>query len=397
MRRLLLISLIAVLGAADLDDAELQRRIRELRTVNLILDLPAGVTGTVRYRLARHAFPFGTAVGAGMMDGPWARKDRTQADRDTYGRIAREYFTAAVAENEFKWYAMEKVDGTQDATRAELVYEWCRARDLTLRGHCIWWGVPKWQPDWMKELPTDQVETRMKRRLAFVTQTFRGRIAEWDLMNELTDHDLFAAKAEGLNAAAYFRWAVEADPQVRWFVNEYGPLQFGKMEATEKLMQNLQTAGVRVDGLGDQAHFFGPLPDNTVLWQRLDRLAAFKVPLLITEYDQAWKGMTEEQQGEALRRFVTLCFAHPAVHGIYLWGFWDGQHWRKDCGLWRQDWTIKPNGQAWVDLLTKTWTTTGEAAATADGLRFRGFPGTYRIEHAGGTVEVRARTAPAVP
>lgn len=389
VRHLLWCTLTMSAAAADFDDKDLDQRIRALRQVDAAVRLPAEAAGPVRYRLERHAFPFGTAVGSQLMEGAWAKPEFTQEDRDQYGRIAATHFTAAVAENEHKWYGMEKADGTQDAARAEMVYRWCQQRDLYLRGHCVFWGVPKWQPDWMKELPAGQVEARMKRRMQFITETFRGRITEWDLMNELTDSDLFAAKVPGLGPVDYFRWAVEADPKVTWCVNEYGPLQAGKIAPTVKLMQTLASAGVKVGALGDQAHFFGPLPESKEVWRRLDALAACGVPLIITEYDQSWNGMTEEQQGEALRRFVSICYAHPAVQGIYLWGFWDGKHWRKNCGLWRRDWSIKPNGQAWVDLLGRTWHSAGEVAGEAGVLRFRGFPGRYRLDWQGGGATVQ--------
>jgi endo-1,4-beta-xylanase len=34
-----------------------------------------------------------------------------------------------------------------------------------------------------------------------------------------------------------------------------------------------------------------------------------------------------------------MCFAHPSVEGILMWGFWQGKHWRPNAFLWKKDWT----------------------------------------------------------
>jgi endo-1,4-beta-xylanase len=383
----------ASLAAADYDDADLDARIAKLRQVDIAVPLPAGATGPIRYELQRHAFPFGTCVQAQAMDARWAGKTPiSDDDRARYAEIASTHFTAAVAGNEHKWYGMEKAEGPHDQC-ARFVMDWCAARELPMRGHCVWWGVPKYTPQWMQDLPAEQLEARMKARLDQVLRVFRGRIQEWDLMNELTDHDLFSEKAKAAGIAGwdapaqYFRWAVEAAPDFTWFINEFGPLQYGKEEhiaKVEKLARGLQEAGVRFDGIGDQAHFFRQVPPAAELWRILDRLGAFGVPVLITEFDLAFRGMTPAQQAEGLRRFVKTCYAHPAVHGIYLWGFWEGLMWRKEAALWKKDWTLTPAAEAWIALLQREWTSAGEATAAEGQLRFRGYPGRYRLSWAGG-------------
>jgi hypothetical protein len=34
-------------------------------------------------------------------------------------------------------------------------------------------------------------------------------------------------------------------------------------------------------------------------------------------------------------RLVTLFFSHPAVHGIFWWGWWDSRHWMGNAGTYR--------------------------------------------------------------
>jgi len=63
-----------------------------------------------------------------------------------------------------------------------------------------------------------------------------------------------------------------------------------------------------------------------------------------------------------------------------MWGFWDGQHWRKNAPIFRKDWTLKPSGEAYRDLVFKQWWTDQTSPADATGtVKTRGFLGNYEI------------------
>jgi hypothetical protein len=52
--------------------------------------------------------------------------------------------------------------------------------------------------------------------------------------------------------------------------------------------------------------------------------------------------MTPEQEEAKAREIVdyyTICFAEPAVHGILMWGFWEGANWIPASSLYKRDWT----------------------------------------------------------
>ncbi|MBA7713524.1 hypothetical protein ES703_122527 [subsurface metagenome] len=63
-----------------------------------------------------------------------------------------------------------------------------------------------------------------------------------------------------------------------------------------------------------------------------------------------------------------------------MWGFWEGAHWKPAAAIYRKDWSIKPAGEAWLDLVFKEWRTRVEGMSGADGiLTARGFLGKYRV------------------
>lgn len=63
-----------------------------------------------------------------------------------------------------------------------------------------------------------------------------------------------------------------------------------------------------------------------------------------------------------------------------MWGFWDGSHWLGDAPVFYRDWSLKPSGQAFKDLVFKTWWTNADGQTSAQGeFKTRGFLGDYDI------------------
>ena len=77
-----------------------------------------------------------------------------------------------------------------------------------------------------------------------------------------------------------------------------------------------------------------------------------------------------------------------------VWGFWDGNHWRSDAPVYRRDWTLKPSGRAYLDLVRGEWWTDERGETDADGaFAVRGFLGDYEIRvRADGREAVRSAT-----
>src|SRR5690606_7782682 len=100
----------------------------------------------------------------------------------------------------------------------------------------------------------------------------------------------------------------------------------------------------------------GAAPSIAQVYTVLEEFAAFGVPLSITEYDYAHytnNNTTCVKANEAvaatyMRDFLTMVFSHPAVESFILWDFADGFHWRCDAPIFREDWSLKPSGEAYL-------------------------------------------------
>jgi GH35 family endo-1,4-beta-xylanase len=329
----------------------------------------------VRVAMKRHAFGFGSAVVARriMGDGP---------DHARYREIIEQNFSRVVFENDLKWPGWENRPGREITMKA---LDWLEARSIEVRGHCLVW--PSWQntPRGLRDLKDkpDALREAVAAHVREEAAALKGRIAEWDVVNEpYTNHDIMDVLGMGV-MADWFRIAREADPAPILYLNDYSILTGGGRDVRhqadfEKHLKALIEAGAPLGGVGMQGHFGGDLTGLPRVLEILDRFAALGRPISITEFDI--DTLDEEQQARYTRDFMTAVFSHPSARGILTWGFWEGSHWRPAAALWRRDWTIKPNGEAWLDLVKRQWWTDATARSDASGrAAVRGFLGAYEV------------------
>jgi hypothetical protein len=133
-----------------------------------------------------------------------------------------------------------------------------------------------------------------------------------------------------------------------------------------------------VGGIGFQAHLGGTLTGPQKIWDVLDEFSEYHLPIMATEFTVDTQD--EKLQAEYTRDFYTAFFAHPSTDGIINWGFWAGKHYRPVCAFFAKDWKMKPNGEAYMDLVfNKWWTHTGGTTDKNGAYQFRGFYGDYKI------------------
>jgi len=362
--------------AAEPDQAA---AIRQHRMGTLLVH--TAPNAAVKVTQLRHEFWFGTAIAGRMFAG----LDNPSPDAKKYLEILRTHFNSAVHENEMKWYSTERNGpGESDYAMADRMLDWCEKNGLVMRGHTIFWGIEQYVPKWQKNLDDATLRKAIERRAKEVTSHYKGRITEFDLNNEMMHGDWYAKRLGPGIVADMFRWAKEGNPDARLYINDYGILQSGG-DAYARHIQGFLGRGIPVGGIGIQGHSGGHI-DPAKVKATLDRLAAFKLPIKITEFDMNTKDEQAKARGhEALYR---TCFAHPAVDGILLWGFWQGCHWLPDAALWKKDWTPTPAAELHRRLVYEEWWTRFEGKADAAGrCEVPAFFGRHRVEAAGKAIE----------
>ncbi len=422
-----LIVLHVALGAAEEDfrsaaDARIERH-RMQDAVLVVHDGEGNPLPDARVvaRMCEHAFAFGTQVNARY----WI----TVGDEDPYRRaIVGGDFNTAVLGNGLKWYSWERLRRRANAERA---IDWFAEHGLRVRGHTMVWGTDNWGVAaardvkrfvavkdreqntgyiWKDEPRPDYVRRRLTHRIANLGAHFRGRIRDWDVLNEpvsehwwnsLLDPDTEPHRSQLM--AEWFRTARRAaGPGARLAVNEFHILvgEFEEHRAGyETVIRTLLEAEAPLDAIGFQGHFYlGDLRRSPAeLYATLERFGAFGLPMFVSEFDCAGKrwgdtpAQVERAQADFLEDLLVACFSHPLVDGFIIWGYWDGTHWLKNAPFYRLDWSEKPSLDVWRRLVRDEWWTETSGTTDAEGrFAFRGFKGRYQV-----TMQVGRETATA--
>ena len=344
----------------------------------------------VKVTMTRAAFRFGTCVNAKFLLG-------TGPDCDRYRANLVRLFNIAPAENELKWpgWAASKSEGLA-------VAQWLRSHGLDVRGHNLVWPTWQWSPPTLRadyeahkaadgqQVARDWLAKTVKAHITDEVTALRGKVVDWDVINEpVLDHDY--QDILGPDALAdWLRTVHAADPEARLTVNDdvtlYGQAPDEAVNQRVALFHSLLSAHAPVSGIGLESHI-SPLgiPSVQQIQRSFDTFGAFGLPLTITEYD-----FTSEDpalEADFTRDFLTLAFSHPAVSGFVLWGFWDGNHWLNNEPIYNKDWSLKPAGQQYINLVLNQWRTNAQGRTNGLGkYQTRAFLGDYEITVTQGSV-----------
>jgi GH35 family endo-1,4-beta-xylanase len=364
---------LAVTSVADANRAQLDGAIIRHRMGRLVIQARPGTEISVEQ--LRHEFWFGAAIS----NWPFSRRAMPE-DAAKYKEVFVQNFNAAVTENALKWHVMEPTRGRVDHSVVEAMLEWTEEYNIPLRGHNIFWGVTSRVPDWQKKLDDSQLRATLQQRAVSIGRRYRGRFAEYDLNNEMI-HDNYYARRLGPDIThAMAVWVKQGDPDAVLYLNDYDILTGNQLDKYVTHIEGLLRDGVPIGGIGVQGHLHGDSFDRETLKRSLDTLARFRLPIRITEFNFPGQRSRfhrnrqlrltpeeEEAKARAIVDYYRICFAHPAVTGILMWGFWEGANWIPASSLYRRDWTPTPAAQAYRDLVYNTWWTRWKGAADSTG------------------------------
>jgi len=330
----------------------------------------------VEVEMLRHAFKFGTAVNADVL------VNHLGKDAEQYREIVATLFNLATLENHHKYSAWVHPEARITANRA---VEWLRSKGLEIRGHVLVWPGWRYNPPELRRLANDPHALR-KAILDHITDIMtanKGKLLYWDVLNEpVTNHDFMDILGKD-SILEWFHHAHAVDPAPQLFLNDYSILtnagaNTAHQEKFFEYVDYLLQKGAPLHALGEQSHFGWLLTPPERVYEILERMASYGLPIHITELDI---NITDRQlQASYMRDFMTIVFSHPAVEGITIWGFWEGAHWAPNAAFWTWDWQLRPVGKAWLDLVHRDWKTHCSLQTDQNGLvHVRAFLGEYQI------------------
>lgn len=260
--------------------------------------------------------------------------------------IARE-FTSITPENSTKWSELEPVLGSYDFSRADQLIDSAVANGQRIRGHTLFWARLNGLPAWFNEELENASDPAARLRELMVAHTdtvvgrYAGKLAQWDVINEplaLVGGDFDPDNVfHQLLGEEYIDLALlqahAADASAELFINEtFIEFEAEKFDALIALAQRLLDRGAPLHGLGLQGHFFFRAPDEAILRDQLQRIAALGLKAEITELDIPLPLFSDSAdplaaQAQAFEDVFNACLAVPLCSGITVWGLGDFNTW----------------------------------------------------------------------
>ncbi|KAK2047587.1 family 10 glycosyl hydrolase [Colletotrichum somersetense] len=192
-----------------------------------------------------------------------------------------------------KWLFTEPEPGVFNFTEGDIVTSIAKENGQLLRCHALVWHsqLAPWveTTEWTPETLTDAIV----RHIHQVAGHYKGKCYAWDVVNEALNEDGTYRESVFYNVLGEeylklaFRTAAEVDPAAKLYYNDYNLESIGpKSEGARRIVKLLQDDGLRVDGVGMQAHLVAhraPTLDQQIAVIR--SYAELGVEVALTELD----------------------------------------------------------------------------------------------------------------
>ncbi|XP_038971644.1 endo-1,4-beta-xylanase 1 [Phoenix dactylifera] len=331
-------------------------------------DIPWGAF--VKVKQMQNSFPFGSCI------------NRTNIDNEDFVDFFVKNFNWAVFGNELKWYWTEPQQGNFNYTDADELLDLCEKNGIEARGHCIFWEVDGAVQSWVKSLNNNDLMTAIQNRLNGLLTRYKGKFRHYDVNNEMLHGSFYQDRlGKEKNIRVYmFKTAHQLDPSATLFVNDYHVEDGTDTRASPEMyieqILGLQDQGAPVGGIGIQGHIDNPV--GPIVCSALDKMGTLGLPIWFTELDVS--SDNEYVRADDLEVMLREAYAHPAVEGIMLWGFWELFMFRDNSCLVNAEGDVNEAGMRYL-ALKEEWLSHAHGHIDDQGeFKFRGFHGTYTVE-----------------
>jgi endo-1,4-beta-xylanase len=304
---------------------------------------PGHATKSTLRREAPKGFHIGTAVAGGGHHENQPYPDPFTSDQP-YRKVLAAEFNSVSAENQMKWEYIHPEQGRYNFGMADAIVRFAKQNKQVVRGHTLLWHSQN--PTWLEQGNFTPAELRsiLRDHIKRVVGRYRGSIQQWDVANEIftdtgelrtTENIWLRELGPGIIADA-FRWAHEADPKAKLFLNDYGVESVNaKSDAYLALIKQLRAQHVPVGGFSAQSHLSIRYGFPSDLETNLKRFSALGLDTAITELDVRMDLPADgvptaaqlAQQADYYTRTLTACLNVDGCDSFTIWGFTDKYSW----------------------------------------------------------------------
>ncbi|MFJ9538883.1 endo-1,4-beta-xylanase [Streptomyces sp. NPDC101225] len=274
----------------------------------------------------RHGRYFGSAT------------DNPELTDTAYTALLGREFDMITPGNGMKWYATEPRQGVFDWSNGDEIVHLARSNHQRVRAHTLVWHSQL--PDWLtsREWTAHELRAVLKNHIRTEVRHYRGKVYSWDVVNEAFNEDgtyretlWYKTLGPGYIADA-LRWAHQADPHAKLYLNDYNIEAVGpKSDAYYRLARDLKAAHVPLDGIGLQAHLALQYGYPATLQDNLRRFSNLGFDTALTEVDVRMLLPADEAklatQAQWYGDLTKACLAVRRCVGITVWDYTDKYSW----------------------------------------------------------------------
>ena len=300
----------------------------------------------------KEVMPKGMVIGVAINQRQFEGVDAAAVD------IITKQFNQISPENALKFQPTHPAADRYTFDAADRYVQFGIDRRMQIVGHTLVWhsqtGAWVFQGADGKPADRDTLLARMRDHIRTVVGRYKGRIHGWDVVNEAIDEDGSLRKSPwqvGIGddyIAKAFEFAREADPDAELYYNDFNLEKPAKRAGVIKLVKDLQARKVRIDGIGNQAHWRLETPTIEAIDTALVELQATGLKVMYTELDVNLlpntprgadpaianpyaSGLPEDLQQQLARRYADVFRVflkhRGAVTRVTFWGLSDADSW----------------------------------------------------------------------
>lgn len=222
--------------------------------------------------------------------------------------IIAKQFNTVTLENAMKAEVIYPQQGKVDFSGADAFIDFAKQNNMFTVAHTLVWHNQT--PDWFftnsknePNTPAQQLE-QMRKHIELVAGRYKNKVDAWDVVNEVIADDGSYRPTVWVNrigdgdtmVKAAFKYAQQYSPNTELYYNDFNAWRPEKRDGIIRMIKMLQKEGIRIDGIGIQAHWGLNFPKMQYIEQAIDAYAALGIKVMITELDIDVLPLTKEGQ-----------------------------------------------------------------------------------------------------
>ncbi|MBH0074520.1 endo-1,4-beta-xylanase [Pseudoalteromonas sp. SWYJ118] len=222
--------------------------------------------------------------------------------------IIAKQFNTVTLENAMKAEVIYPQQGKVNFSGADAFIDFAKQNNMFTVAHTLVWHNQT--PDWFftnsknePNTPAEQLE-QMRKHIELVAGRYKNKVDAWDVVNEVIADDGSYRPTVWVNRVgdgdtmvkAAFKYAQQYSPNTELYYNDFNAWRPEKRDGIIRMIKMLQKEGIRIDGIGIQAHWGLNFPKMQYIEQAIDAYAALGIKVMITELDIDVLPLTKEGQ-----------------------------------------------------------------------------------------------------